>query len=91
MPQPISPIDAFNRILEQEIAFQVQHKLELFLGASKAKKVVARLQEVCKQKNHQHFRSFSEILEILREEQKGRSVRLISEEKMIQIIDRWNY
>ncbi|NMG21550.1 hypothetical protein [Brasilonema bromeliae] len=90
LPQPISPMDSFNRILEPETAFQVQRKLELFLGASKAKKVVVRLQEVSKGKKNQPFQRFSEILDILREQQKGRSQRLISEEKMIQIIDRWN-
>jgi hypothetical protein len=90
LPQPISPMDAFNRILEPETAFQVQRKLELFLGASKAKKVVVRLQEVSKDKKNQPFQRFSEILDILREQQKGRSQRLISEEKMIHIIDRWN-
>jgi hypothetical protein len=90
LPQAIPLMDAFNRILEPEIAYKVQRKLELFLNTSKAKKVVAQLQEVSKSKNHQPFQTFSEILDILREQQKGRSVRLISEGKMIQIIDRWN-
>ncbi|WP_341525841.1 hypothetical protein WKK05_25150 [Nostoc sp. UHCC 0302] len=90
LPQAIPLMDAFNRILEPEIAYKVQRKLELFLNASKAKKVLAQLQEVSKSKNHQPFQTFSEILDILREQQKGRSVRLISEGKMIQIIDRWN-
>ncbi|MCC5640115.1 hypothetical protein LC593_30655 [Nostoc sp. CHAB 5844] len=90
LPQPISPMDAFNRILEPEIAYKVQRKLELLLNTNSAKKVVAQLQEVSKRKNHQPFQSFSEILEILKEQQKTRSVRLISEKKMIHIIDRWN-
>ncbi|GAA6624095.1 hypothetical protein [Scytonema sp. NUACC26] len=90
LPQSISPLDAFNRILEPDIAYKVQRKLELLLNASKAKKVVARLQEASKSKKYPYFQNFSEILELLKESQKGRLVSLISKEKMIQIIDRWN-
>lgn len=89
LPQPISPLDAFNRILEPEIALQVQRKLE-FLGASKAKKAVTQLQEVSKSKNHQSFQSFAEVLSVLRVQQKGRAIRQISEKSMLAIIDRWN-
>ncbi len=89
LPKPIPPLDAFNRILEPEIAVLVQRKLE-FLGASKANKVVSQLQEISKGKNHKPFESFAEITGILREKQKNRIVRLISEEKMIAFIDRWN-
>lgn len=89
LPQPIPPLDAFNRILEPEIAFRVQRKLE-FLGASKAKKIIAQAQEVSKRKNHKPFQSFTEISEILREQQKNRSVKLISENNMLKFIDRWH-
>jgi hypothetical protein len=89
LPQPIPPLEAFNRILEPEIAFRVQRKLE-FLGASKAKKIVAQLQEISKRKNHKPFESFTEISEVLREQQKNRSLKLISEKNMVKLIDRWN-
>ncbi|MBD1925569.1 hypothetical protein H6F74_04610 [Trichocoleus sp. FACHB-90] len=89
LPQPIPPLDAFNRILEPQIALRVQHKLE-FLGANKAKKIIAQAQEVSKCKNHKPFQSFSEISEILREQQKNRSVKLISENNMLKFIDRWH-
>ncbi|NEP13028.1 MAG: hypothetical protein F6K14_23050 [Symploca sp. SIO2C1] len=89
LPQPIPPMDAFNRILEPEIAFQVQRRLE-FLGTSKAKKILAQLQEISKCKDHKPFQSFTEISETLKEKQKNRSVRLISEKNMLRFIDRWN-
>ena len=87
-PRFIPPLDAFNRILEPEIAFQVQRNLE-FLTPSKAKNIVAQLQEVSKRKDHQPFQNFSQVLDVLKIQQGGR--RLISEEKMLAIIDRWNY
>lgn len=89
LPQPIPPLDAFNRILEPEIALRLQRKLE-FLGASKAKKIVAQLQEISKRKNHKPFQSFTEISEVLREQQKNRAVKLISENNILKLIDRWN-
>ncbi|NER98969.1 MAG: hypothetical protein F6J86_34970 [Symploca sp. SIO1B1] len=89
LPQPIPPMDAFNRILEPEIALQIQRKLE-FMGTSKARKIVAQLQEVSKRANHKPFQSFTEISETLKEKQKNRSVRLISEKNMLKFIDRWN-
>jgi hypothetical protein len=64
-------------------------KLE-FLGTSKAKKIVARLQEVSKLKNHKPFQDFTEISKELSEEQKNRTVRLISDKNMLKLIDRWN-
>lgn len=90
LPKPMPPLDAFNRILEPEIALQVQRKLELLLNANKAKKVVAQLQEVSKRENHQPFQRFDEILELLKVQQKNQSQRLISEQMMLKIIDRWN-
>lgn len=90
LPKPIPPLDAFNRILEPEIALQLQRKLE-FMGSSKAKKIVSRLQEVSKSENHKPFDNFAEIVGLLKEKQKNRTVRLISEEKMLALIDRWNY
>ena len=86
-PQSIAPLDMFNRILEPEIAFQVQRIMEESVGASKAKKAVVRLRELCQHENHRPFQSFAEILNLLKEQQKNRLVRLISEEKMLAIID----
>jgi hypothetical protein len=86
---PLPPLDAFNRIAEPEIALLVQQKLAI-LGPGKVKKVMLRLQEVSKQKNHQPFRSFADVVEALKEQQPKKSVKLISEAKMLEIIDHWN-
>ncbi|KAM3097930.1 hypothetical protein ACKFKF_18580 [Phormidesmis sp. 146-12] len=77
-------------VLEPEIAIYVQRKLE-FLGSNKAKKIVAGLQEISKNKGHQPFRSFAEISSMLKEKRKNGSVSLISANKMLEIVDRWNY
>ncbi len=91
LPKPISPLDAFNRILEPEVAFNVQRKLE-FLGAKKGQKVVSRLQELSKSENHKPFKTFAEIVGVLKEKQKNGTLRaLISEAKMMAVIDRWNH
>lgn len=38
LPQPIPPLDSFNRILEPEIAHMVQRKME-FLGIKKRRRL----------------------------------------------------
>jgi histidyl-tRNA synthetase len=90
LPKPLPPLEAFNRILEPEIAVQVQRKLESALQIGKAKKVMEKLQEVSKNKNHTSFQNFAEVLAALKIEQKGKLVGLISAEKMLVLIDRWN-
>jgi hypothetical protein len=88
-PKNISPLEAFNRVTEPEIAAYVQRKLE-FLGIGKSQKIVQRLQSVSQNKNHQPLKSFSDVLKQLEIKQGGRSSRLISEDKMIAVLDRWN-
>jgi hypothetical protein len=90
LPKPIPIMDAFNRISEPEISVMVHRKLE-FMGTTKAQKIVVKLQEMSKQKNHQPFQSFAEILDLLKVKHGNRMIRLVSEEKMLAIIDRWNY
>jgi hypothetical protein len=86
IPQPVPPIDSFNRILEPEIAFQVQRKLELILGKAKGKKFVTFLQEASKRKDYKPFQTFSEVIDVLKS---SNGKRLISEVTMLNIIDKW--
>ncbi|NJN91167.1 MAG: hypothetical protein HC878_12890 [Leptolyngbyaceae cyanobacterium SL_5_14] len=90
LPKPIPPLEAFNRILEPEIAYKVQRKLE-FLGAGKAKKAVELLQEISRDKKHKSFQSFAEVVDALKVPQKKSAPRkLISDQKMLALIDRWS-
>jgi signal recognition particle subunit SEC65 len=90
LPKPIPPLEAFNRIVEPEIAYKVQRRLE-FLGAGKAKKAVELLQEVSRNKKQKPFQSFAEVIDALKVPQKKGSPRkLISDQKMLALIDRWN-
>jgi hypothetical protein len=82
LPQPVPPLDAFNRILEPEVAIEIQRRLE-FLGAKKAQKIVSRLQAVKQQNNGPVFRNFAEVLGAL---EKGQ----LSQAKMLEVVDRWN-
>lgn len=79
LPQPIPPLDSFNRILEPEIAHMVQRKME-FLGATKAQKIVSQLQA---NKPSQDFKSFRDVLAAL-----GKG--FLAKEKLVDVIDRWN-
>ncbi len=79
LPQPIQPIDSFNRILEPEIAHMVQRKME-FLGAKKAQKIVSQLQA---NKPSQDFKSPRDVLAVL-------SKGSLSKDKLWEVIDRWN-
>ena len=79
LPQPIPPLDSFNRILEPEIAHMVQRKME-FLGAKKAQKIVSQLQA---NKPSQDFKSFKDVLAAL-------SKGSLSKDKLVDVIDRWN-
>lgn len=90
LPKLTPPLEAFNRILEPEIAYQVQRKLE-FLGAGKARKAVEVLQERGRNKKYESFKSFIEVVDALKiPQKKGSPRRLISEEKMLALIDRWD-
>jgi signal transduction histidine kinase len=82
LPQPLPALDAFNRILEPEVAHQIQHRLA-FLGTKKAQKIVARLQSVKQQNPDNIFRNFAEVLGAL---EKGQ----LSPAKMLEVIDRWH-
>ncbi|MBW4514958.1 MAG: hypothetical protein KME11_07010 [Timaviella obliquedivisa GSE-PSE-MK23-08B] len=83
LPQSVLPLEAFNRILEPAIARDTTSKIA-FLGGKKPQKIVQKLQAF-KQKNpEQKFRSFAEVLEAIRGES------LLSEAKMLEVIDRWN-
>jgi hypothetical protein len=89
LPHSVYLIEAFNRILEPEIALKMERKLE-FLGGNRAKKIVSELQKLSKYKSHRPFQSFPEILEALKIQKGDKSTRLISEGKMLMLIDRWN-
>jgi hypothetical protein len=89
LPQPLPPIEAFNQILDPQVALKMQRKLE-FLGVGKARKIVQQLQDVSKTKEHKPFQNFTEVLDSLAVKQSGRTSRLMSEKKMIELLDRWN-
>jgi hypothetical protein len=86
----ISPLEAFNRIQEPEVAFLVQRKLE-FLGLKKSASVVMKLQEVVKQNQFSPFQNFGAVIATLQLANDGnKSVRMLTEKTMLAVLDRWN-
>ena len=83
LPKPIPALEAFNRIDEPAIAHDVINKMA-FLGSKKAQKIVQKLKEFKETHSGQEFKSFAEVLGALR------GTRLLSEAKMLEVIDRWN-
>jgi hypothetical protein len=82
LPQPLSPLEAFNRIDEPAVQEQVFRKLE-FLNQRKARKIIERIHEHKKAHSKSEFKKFRDVLDIL---EKG----TLSEKKMLEVIDRWN-
>jgi hypothetical protein len=82
LPQPLPPLEAFNRISEPAVQQQVLKKLE-FLSQKKALKIIEKLQEHRKRHPNAQFKQFSDVLGVL---EKG----TLSKEKMLEVIDRWN-
>jgi hypothetical protein len=83
LPKPIPALEAFNRIDEPAIAHDTINKMA-FLGSKKAQKIVQKLKEFKEMQPGQEFKSFAEVLGALR------GTRLLSEAKMLEVIDRWN-
>ena len=81
LPQPLPPLEAFNRIQDPIVQVQVLGKLA-FLGKKKAEKIVDQLRVY--QTNHNvEFRQFGEVIQAL---EKG----TLSAAKMLEVIDQWN-
>jgi len=83
LPKPIPALEAFNRIDEPAIAHDAINKMG-FLGGKKPQKIVQKLQDFKQKRPGQELKSFAEVLEAIRGES------LLSEAKMLEVIDRWN-
>ncbi|MBD1877007.1 hypothetical protein H6F75_26330 [Nodosilinea sp. FACHB-131] len=85
MPKPLPVLEAFNRINEPIIAQQTLEKLSAALNGSKAKQIVANLQN----RPGQHpLSSFAEVIEAVGKDIKGRN-RLLTELTLLKVIDAW--
>lgn len=88
LPQPLPMLEAFDHIQEPAIVLQVTKNLA-FLGNAKVKKLIQLLQAAKKQ-----GRSLTSIAAVqaslVEEMNNGKSKRMFSEKKMIELLDRWN-
>lgn len=87
LPKPIPALEAFNRIEEPAIAYDAINKMA-FLGSKKAQDVVQRLQEFKRERQGQEFKNFAEVLGAIGKNSRGH--KILSEAKMLEVIDRWN-
>ncbi len=90
LPQPLPILVAFNRVTEPAIAQQIHKNLVLSLNATTVKKILALLISV--KGSGEVFTSLSTTIQkmLITTQKNGRQVRLISDEKMLEVIDRWN-
>jgi predicted nucleic acid-binding OB-fold protein len=83
IPQKIKPIDVFN---ESDITDLVQ-KLKLGFNPKQANFVA---QEIIKERKKKEFSSLSDVIERVKLKQKTRTIRAITEKKMIELIHNWS-
>jgi hypothetical protein len=86
IPQPLPILTAFNRVQEPPVVAQICKNLA-FLGDRKVQKIVKLLQAAHQQ--GQDFRSFTEVMAVLVETRNQKQFKLVSDKKMVEIIDRW--
>jgi hypothetical protein len=86
IPQPLPMLVAFNRIQEPAVVVQISKNLA-FLGDKKVQKIVQMLQSA--RRKGREFQSFAEVLAILVEIRNQKQFKLVSDKKMLEIIDRW--
>jgi hypothetical protein len=91
IPQPtiaLPILEAFDRVQETEIAIQVQKNLQLVLGKTKAQKAVGLLQAAKAKKLN--LTKLSTVREVLTESRNGKSTKLVSDKKILEIMETWS-
>jgi hypothetical protein len=84
--QPLPMLVAFNRIQEPAVVVQISKNLA-FLGDKKVQKMVKLLQSA--RRKGQEFQSFAEVMAVLVETRNQKQFKLVSDKKMLEMIDRW--
>jgi hypothetical protein len=87
IPQPLPMLVAFNRIQEPAVVVQISKNL-VFLGDKKVQKIVQMLQAA--RRKGREFQSFAEVLAVLVETRNQKQFKLVSDKKMLEMIDRWS-
>lgn len=91
LPQPLPPLEAFNRILEPAIQVKAEDKLSRSLKKNTVAKVIKKLVEYKRKNPDIVFTKFGTVLEILIEiDSKKKSKKIVSAEKMLEVIDKWS-
>jgi hypothetical protein len=91
IPQPtiVLPIlEALDRVQEPEIAIQIQKNLQLALGKTKAQKAVGLLQAAKAKKLN--LTKLATVREVLTESRNGKSTKLVSDKKILEIMESWS-
>jgi hypothetical protein len=84
--QPLPMLVAFNRIQEPAVVVQISKNLA-FLGDKKVQKMVKLLQSA--RRKGQELQSFAEVMAVLVETRNQKQFKLVSDKKMLEMIDRW--
>lgn len=87
IPQSLPMLTAFNRTQEPAVAVQVSKNLA-FLGDKKVQKIIQLLQAA--RREGKEFQSFAEVIAVLVETRNQKQFKLVSDKKMLEMIDRWS-
>jgi hypothetical protein len=86
IPQPLPMLTAFNRIKEPAVTVQISKNLA-FLGDKKVQKIIQLLQAA--RQEGKELQSFAEVMAVLVETRNQKQFKLVSDKKMLEMIDRW--
>jgi hypothetical protein len=85
--QPLPMLMAFNRIQEPAVIVQISKNMA-FLGDKKVQKIIQLLQAA--RQEGKEFQRFAEVMAVLVETRNQKQFKLVSDKKMLEMIDRWN-
>jgi hypothetical protein len=91
IPQPtivLPLLEAFDRVQDPEIAIQVQKNLQLALGKTKSQKAVGLLRAAKTRKLD--LTKLATVREVLTESRNGKSTKLVSDKKILEIMESWS-
>jgi hypothetical protein len=93
IPQPVATLpilEAFDRVQEEEIKILIQKNLQIILGKTKAEKVVGIFQAAKEKDKKLDLTRLATVREVLTESRNGKSTKLVSDKKILEIMESWN-
>lgn len=93
IPQPMATLpilEAFDQVQKPEIKTLVQKNLQIILGKNKAEKVIGVFHEAKAKNKKLDLTNLATVREVLTELRNGKPIKLVSDQKIIEIIENWS-